>query len=101
MDPYLSDRLALRIERDVLKKENPQLRDGEKAGDEKTHSSVLTIEDRYERTSRQVFWLRDRPTPHPFPSFDKIRTVVLVSFVPHHSGGSAPDFHGILFSIST
>lgn len=59
---------------------------------------VLTIEDRQCFPFRQVFWLWDDPTPDPFPSS---RTVVLAGFASHHSGGSAPELHGIPFSIPT
>lgn len=62
---------------------------------------VLTIEDRQCFPFRQVFWLWDDLTPDPFPPGYFIRRVVLVGFASHNSGGSAPDLHGIPFSIPT
>jgi len=46
---------------------------------------------------RQVFWLPDQFTAHPFPMY--LRISGMVGVIPGHSGGPVPEFHRIPFSI--
>lgn len=69
----------------------------EKAGDGVSFPSVLTIEERVESIQAGLLALGS-PYSSPLP---RIASSGSASFVPHHSGGSAPGFHGIPFSIPT
>jgi hypothetical protein len=59
----------------------------------------LTKNEKYEKSTRQVFWLSDQPEnvslPAGFLSPGSGRLVAATFSVPDYSGGTAPDSHRV------